>query len=139
MTYSLLPARAATPERFAHADPQHLDWVKRRETFLRQATGDCCMSLYRLLDYLDVVAVCKVCLCPPAGVPGACREVSHWAPSVLCLQRVANDAWPLIADELRRRGYEGQLLMDQRDVRYILAHSAIAQLHAYAQKPWSLD
>lgn len=57
------------------------------------------------------------------------REVSHWAPSVLCLQRVANDAWPLIADQLRRRGYEGQLLMDQRDIRYSQAHDAIAQAH----------
>lgn len=51
------------------------------------------------------------------------REVSHWAPSVLCLQRVANDAWPLIADQLRRRGYEGQLLMDQRDIRYTAKHT----------------
>jgi hypothetical protein len=50
MTYSLLPARAATPERFAHADPQNLDWVKRRETFLRQAPYLASRSLDRLLD-----------------------------------------------------------------------------------------
>lgn len=42
---------------------------------------------------------------------------------MLCLQRVANDAWPLIADQLRRRGYEGQLLMDQRDIRYTAKHT----------------
>lgn len=44
------------------------------------------------------------------------REVAYWQPGVLCLQRVANDSWPLLADELRRLGYEGSLVVDHKDI-----------------------